>query len=280
MKATLLILVAAVLVGIASYFAASQQSAAVLSALRASHDAELATLQAQLDAAKQQLAASQRNRDKLKVDAAEVHKLRGEISTLRKANETLEKSAAALAQQAKAQSKQSAEISVVEKPIPASFQNYSEMAQFAATLRTKGRNGQLSPEEQAWLKQMKPELDKLESNPHNFAEFQAALIQNTVGITDPQKLQQIRNTIQRVSEAAVTRGLDIPSRPQDDAAWVQQRHQIDRRGTTAIQNLLDENERAAFDRSFLGIMGVDLGTGVDKTLYPPGFLVEAPQPRQ
>lgn len=280
MKATLLILVAAVLVGVASYFAASQQSASALSALRASHDAERSNLQAQLDAAKQQLAVAERDRDKFRADAAEVHKLRGEISTLRKANEGLEKSAAALSQKAKAQPEPATEVSVVENAIPASFQNYSEMAQFAATLRGKGRNGQLSPEEQAWLKTMKPELDKLESHPHNFAEFQAALIQNTVGITDPQKLQQIRNTIQRVSEAAVNRGLDIQSRPADDAAWVEQRHQVDRRGTTAIQNLLDENERAAFDRSFLGIMGVDLGTGVDKTLYPPGFLGEAAPPRQ
>ena len=35
---------------------------------------------------------------------------------------------------------------------------------------------------------------------------------------------------------------------------------------------LTPEERQAFDRAFIGVMGVDLGTGVDKSNYPPGFL--------
>ena len=100
------------------------------------------------------------------------------------------------------------------------------------------------------------------------------MIQSVTGITDQQKIDQIRQTIEKVYDNALRRGLNLQSRPEGDAAWVDQRHQLDRRGTSAVHRILDENERAAFDRSFLGVMGVDLGTGVDKSLYPPGFLAE------
>ena len=133
----------------------------------------------------------------------------------------------------------------------------------------------LTAEESAWLQQTKSQLDKLESSPAEFAAFQAAMIKDVVGITDPQKVERIQQTIQKVYENAVNRGLTIENRPPGDAAWVEQRHQLDRRGTTGIQRILDENERAAFDGNFLGVMGADLGTGVDKSLYPPGFLREA-----
>ena len=99
------------------------------------------------------------------------------------------------------------------------------------------------------------------------------MIQTVAGVTDPEKVERIRQGIQKVYENAASRGLTLDRRPaEEDPAWVEQRHQLDRRGTAMVQRVLDENERAAFDRSFLGVMGVDLGTGVDKSLYPPGFL--------
>ena len=270
MKVLIPILAVALGASIVTGYLSHQRSDKVLAAARDAHSKERLNFQAEAEVLKQKLEAAERERDKLKADAAEVHKLRGEISTLRKANEALQKAPAP--QQAKATPKPAVE--TPNATIPASLDNYSDVAQFAAKLRAKG--GQLSPEELQWAQSMKPELDKLEASPENFAAFQASMIQATAGVTDPQKAEQIRTTIQRVYENAVKRGLNLQARPEDDAAWVQQRHQLDRRGTTAIQNLLDENERAAFDRSFLGIMGVDLGTGVDKTLYPPGFIRETP----
>jgi hypothetical protein len=136
----------------------------------------------------------------------------------------------------------------------------------------KAKSGLLTREEQDWLQSIKPDLENLEAAPQAFAEFQSAMIQSVVGITDPAKTEQIRQTIQRVYEAANTRGLNLQARPAEDAAWVEQRHQLDRRGTGAVQNILDQSERALFDNAFLGIMGVDLGTGVDQSLYPPGFI--------
>jgi hypothetical protein len=191
---------------------------------------------------------------------------------LRKANDALNKDAARTAERAAKNATPEPSQATASPIIPESFPTHWELAQFTATLRSKARQGHLTPEEKEWLQAMKPELEKLESSPETFAEFQTALIQSTVGIADGQKVDQIRNTIQRVYEAANDRGLNLQARPQDDEAWVEQRHQLDRRGTGAIQKMLSEEERAAFDRAFLGVMGVDLGTGVDRSLYPPGFL--------
>jgi hypothetical protein len=113
----------------------------------------------------------------------------------------------------------------------------------------------------------------LERSPSEFADFQTAFIQATVGINDPAKVAQIHDLVRATYERAVAQGLDIPSKPASDAEdWVQKRHQLDRRATGAVQNVLTEEEKRLFNRAFLGVMGIDLGTGVDKSNYPPGFL--------
>jgi hypothetical protein len=256
-----------------TYLAATQQNLKQIGRIRAEHAAEMSDQASDIAALQQKLQAAELERDHSKRDAAEIHKLRGELSSLRQANEDLQKSAATLQQRAAVSARPEASAAVVSA-MPAQFQNHAELAQFAAGLRGKARNGQLSPEEREWLQSMKPELDQLEASPKDFAEFQTAMIQSIVGLNEPEKVDQIRNTIERVTQAAVNRGLNLQSRPEEDAAWVEQRHQLDRRGTSAIQGLLDETQRAAFDQSFRGIIGVDLGTPVDKTLYPPGFISE------
>jgi hypothetical protein len=116
-------------------------------------------------------------------------------------------------------------------------------------------------------------LNSLERTPSEFADFQAAYIQGVLGLTDPEKGRQIHDLILKTYEQAATRGLDIPSKPVAETdQWVTQRHQLDRRATSAVQGLLTPEERSVFNRAFLGVMGVDLGTGVDKSNYPPGFL--------
>jgi hypothetical protein len=116
-------------------------------------------------------------------------------------------------------------------------------------------------------------MNSLEKTPSEFADFQAAFIESAVGLADPEKTRQIRDIILRTYERAVANGLDIPSKPATGAEdWVNQRHQLDRRSTSAVQGLLTPEERQTFDRAFIGVMGVDLGTGVDKSNYPPGFL--------
>jgi len=117
------------------------------------------------------------------------------------------------------------------------------------------------------------DLNALEKTPTEFADFQSAFIESAVGLTDPEKTRQIRDIILKTYENAAGRGLDIPSKPAEGTdEWVTQRHQLDRRATSAVQNVLTPEERQAFDRAFLGVMGIDLGTGVDKSNYPRSFL--------
>jgi len=243
--------------------------------------AELQEANAKLSDADQKLAQLQSERDRYKTDAAEVLRLRGEISSLKTALKAAEQKLAA--QKPPPQAARAEPVPQMQNATtPPAFTTYQEMAQFAGNLRKKAFSGQpLTDQEKQWLQQARPELEKLERLPAEFAEFQSSLIQSAAGINDPQKVEQIRQIIQRVYEGAVARNLDIPSRPADDQQWKDARHQLDRRGTSAVQNLLSESERAAFDRVFIGIMGVDLGTGVDRTLYPDGFLGgPVPGPRQ
>lgn len=262
-----------------TYLVATQLNLKRVAHLRSSHAAELSERASEIAALQQKLQAAELERDHSRRDAAEIHKLRGELSSLRQSNAALQKSATAQPQRAVVAPAAETPIATATTAIPAEFQNHAELAHFAAGLRGKAREGQLSPEERQWLESMKPELDQLEASPKDFAEFQTAMIQSVVGLNEPEKVEQIRATIERVTQSAVNRGLNLQARPGDDPAWVEQRHQLDRRGTTAIQGMLDETQRAAFDQSFLGIMGVDLGTGVDKSLYPPGFIREQPIPR-
>ena len=114
----------------------------------------------------------------------------------------------------------------------------------------------------------------LERSPSDFADFQAAFIQGAVGITDPTKVEQIRQIIRQTYDEAVARGLDIPSKPLTDTEpWARARWELDRANTKAVKNLLTPEERKLFGRGFIGIMGVDLGRhGADKSNYPPGVV--------
>lgn len=116
--------------------------------------------------------------------------------------------------------------------------------------------------------------DTLERSPSEFAEFQSAYIQGALAISEEARIQQIHELIQNTYERAVASGLDIPSKPTNEAeTWVQQRHQLDREATAKLKQLLTPEEQAVFDRAFLGVMGVDLGgIGVDRSNYPKGFL--------
>jgi hypothetical protein len=237
----------------------------------ASIRAKLAEAESTVASQEQRITQLAKELEQSKAAANEVHKLRGEVTQLRSALQTAEKS------KTKGNPK-AASPAVAEAAAPAiNPQNITEMARQVGNLRNKafGGAGPLTPEERQYLQTLKPELEKLEKSPKEFSQFQAGLIQSATGIDDPAKVEQIRGIIEKVYDRAVSQGLDITSR-RDDATWVDQRHQLDRRGTQAVQNLLNENERAVFDRSFLGVMGVDLGTGVDKSLYPPGFFGSPP----
>lgn len=203
----------------------------------------------------------------LRAQAGEVHRLRAEVTRLRAERATAREVAAPVEQR-----------SVPEARQPA-MQGLDEMTEQIAELRMRAFGGgePLSAEERDWLAVTKIELEKLEAYPADFAKFQSELIRRVAGLSDPEKIEQVQRIIESRYQQAVAQGLDLASRPgSDQAAWKQRRHELDRAGTAQVQGLLTSEERALFDRHFLGIMGVDLGTGVDETLYPEGFLVSFP----
>jgi hypothetical protein len=212
--------------------------------------------------------------ERLRAEHEELLRLRGQVAQLRRERDELLRKAASFAASAN-------KPATVEKPPlnDAWVQQIlsappGQKGAALGSVRSKLFKGEpMSDSEKALLANLSPrELNALERNPNEFADFQTAFIQNLVGLSDPQKTQQIHDLIRNTYEHAVANRLDIPSKPAAETDdWVNRRHQLDRRATSAIQGILTPEERSVFDRAFIGVMGVDLGTGVDKSNYPRGF---------
>lgn len=214
--------------------------------------------------------------ERLRAEHDELLRLRGEVAQLRRERDELSrKLASALAATNKPAQPPGADQAWVQQMLSAPV---AQQGAALGALRGKMLSGDaqsISASELALRDAMAGRnLNSLERSPSEFADFQTAFIQGAIGLSDPEKTQQIHDIIQKVYERAVANGLDIPSKPAEGAeTWVNQRYQLDRRGTSAVQGLLTPEQRASFDRAFLGIMGVDLGTGnVDKSNYPRGVL--------
>lgn len=213
---------------------------------------------------------------RLRAQEKELIRLRGEVTMLRREREALSNQVAAtkLKSVAAPAPVQNVDAAWVQQMLsgPLAQQGLAAGALRGKLLRGEGG----SPSEVALRDALvQQQLNQtLERTPAQFADFQAAFIQGAVGISDTTKLQQIHDLIQRTYEHAVANGLDIPSKPAVETdAWVQQRFQLDRRATAAVEQVLTPEERQLFGHAFIGVMGVDLGSGgVDKSNYPKGFL--------
>jgi hypothetical protein len=216
---------------------------------------------------------------RLRSEHQELLRLRGQVGALRRERDDLARQVAASASARTNQPR-----AVQEKPAdPAWVQTMlagplAQQGNAAGSLRGKLLRGERgTPGELALLNALSGQQlnQRLERSPSEFADFQTAFIQAAVGINDPAKVAQIHEIVRATYEHAVAQGLDIPSKPANGAEdWVQNRHQLDRRATRALQDKLTPEERNLFNRAFIGVMGVDLGSGVDKSNYPPGFLGE------
>jgi hypothetical protein len=213
---------------------------------------------------------------RLRNEHQELLQLRGQLASLRREKDELARQLAARAprtNQTAAGQEKAVDRAWVQTMLDGPL---SQQGSAAGSLRGKLLRGEgVTPAELALRDALSSQQlnQTLERSPTAFADFQAAYIQAAVGINDPAKMAQIHELVRATYDHAVAQGLDIPSKPAEGAEdWVQKRHQLDRRATRAVQNLLTPEEKGMFDRAFLGVMGVDLGTGVDKSNYPPGFL--------
>ena len=215
---------------------------------------------------------------RLRAQEKELIRLRGEVTMLRTERDALSN------QLTSAKAKNTVSVMPTQSVDSAWVQQVlnsppAEQGLAAGTLRGKvlrGDTANVSASELALQEALaQRQLNQtLERSPAEFADFQTAFIQGAVGISDPARLQQIHDLIRQTYEHAVANGLDVSSKPATDAeAWVQRRFQLDRRATAATEQVLTPDERKAFSRAFLGVMGIDLGRGdVDKSNYPKGFL--------
>ena len=210
----------------------------------------------------------------------ELVRLRGEVTVLRREQDDLLKQLAQRAAPAQTASSSPAPVDTnwmqqILEGTP-KLQGTTAGALRGKLLRRELTN--VSPAELALRDQLlQRQLNQtLERSPADFAAFQAAFIESTLNMRDPARVQYIHDLIQRTYEQAVTDGLDIPSKPTTGADdWVERRFALDRAATKQLQEFLTPDERALFDRAFLGVMGVDLGgIGVDKSNYPKRFLGE------
>ena len=247
-------------------------------ALRRSR-AENADLRQQIASLRETPPASQTAPDsaeleRLRAEHEELLRLRGQVAQLRRERDELSRkisSLAALTNKPAALPDPRVDNAWVEQMLNAPA---GQQGAAVGALRGKLVKGEaISASEAALLDAMaQRDMNSLERTPAEFADFQAAFVQSVTGLSDPEKTRQLHDLIRRTYEHAVANRLDIPSKPATDTeTWVNQRHQLDRRATSAIQGMLTPEERSLFDRAFLGIMGVDLGRGVDRSNYPRGF---------
>jgi hypothetical protein len=210
----------------------------------------------------------------LRAEHKELLRLRGELGPLRERAELLSRVAAANTTTMPPRN-QTADIAWVKRILDSPP---AQQGAAAGALRAKllGYDTNKASSSEIALRDalLERQLNSLERSPADFAEFQSAFIQSTLGIGDPAKVEQIRQIIRQTYDQAVSQGLDIPSKPATDTeSWVQRRYQLDRMATGALKQLFTPEEQRRFDRAFLGVMGVDLGgIGVDRSNYPPGVL--------
>lgn len=109
---------------------------------------------------------------------------------------------------------------------------------------------------------VRPKLEELESRPQDYADFQTEFIKEVVGLTDEQKIGEIRQILGDTFEQLRASGLNAAARPaQNVEEWATRRDALDRPATRAVEALLTPEERQKFSRAFLGVVGIDTGLG-------------------
>ena len=143
----------------------------------------------------------------------------------------------------------------------------AEQGRFFGAFRASGlsrssENPQEFARNRELAQRVRPELENLERRPEDYAAFQTEFIKAVAGLPDGPRIAQIQELLRSTCQQAVDGGLDAPSKPQDKTEeWMLRRDALDRPATRALEALLSDSEREKFGRSFLGVMGIDLGTG-------------------
>jgi len=230
--------------------------------------AELAAAKAELQQASELPKSDPKELDRLSQERAELARLRGEVSALRKEKAEWQKNRGV----AEAAAIESSQI----KPGIAATNEAIEGMQWVeqvlnsrspikgaeiGNVRRKALNGErLTEAEQTLLLNMNNKAAEIEKSPEEFSAFQGAYIASLLGWDNDARSDQIKGVLNAATVAANTRGFDYHAPGQNANNWDEEQRALNTRATTAIQNLLKPEERAVFDRAFIGVLGVDTGT--------------------
>jgi len=203
---------------------------------------------------------------KLKDEHAELIKLRGDVTALRKEKEDWQKQSASLKAAAAAASARKVE-APKEAPQSALDSVLNSAANVkgsvAGNLRRKILNHEpLNETEQALIGNLTAKSAEIEKSPADFAAFQSANIGAFLGWGngDP-RTEQLQQILTRASAAANERGFNYNAPSVNAPAWDEAQKQLDARATGVVKNLLTPEEKALFENSFKGVLGIDFGAG-------------------
>lgn len=226
-----------------------------------------AETEAALEAAKgKEAALAQREEEK-----AELIRLRGEVSSLRKEKEAWEKKletdrtvAIAAAEARRRAAAQPAQPQTQGDQWVQTVVNGPSLVKGAETgnLRRKLLNGEpLNASEQALFQEMASRTKEIEQSPAEFASFQTAFVSSLLGWNNDPRANQVHDLLTKGSQAAMNRGFDYHAPAQNADKWDENQKRLNQRVTGGVQGLLTPEERAVFDKAFIGALGVDLGNG-------------------
>jgi hypothetical protein len=241
--------------------------------------AEAESLRAELTATKSELQRASdvpksdpKESERLNQERAELAKLRGEVSALRKEKTDWQKTRGA-AESAALQAAQFKPEPAVATPAAQGMQWVEQILNAPAVtkgaelgnVRRKALNGEpLTEAEQALLLNMNSKTAEVEKSPDEFSNFQSAYIGSLLSWTNDPRAEQIKGVLNAAMNAANTSGFDYHAPGENADKWSEEQKALNVRATAAIQNLLRPEERAVFDKAFIGVLGVDTGIGTGK----------------
>ena len=121
---------------------------------------------------------------------------------------------------------------------------------------------QLSEGEQTLLMNLVRRAGDIEKSPEDFTAFQSSFVATLLNWQDDPRATRVKEIIQSAAIAAHDQQMNFNAPALNADSWPPEQKQLNRRATGAIQSLLTQEERATFDRAFLGIMGIDFGISV------------------
>lgn len=136
----------------------------------------------------------------------------------------------------------------------------------SGNLRRKLLTGQpLDEAEQTLLSNLMTRAAEIEKSPEDFSAFQTAFISSLLGWADDPRSEKVKSILTAAATAANQRQLDYHAPAQNADNWPAPQKALNTRATSAVQGLLNEEERQTFDKAFIGVLGIDFGLATPKS---------------